>query len=297
MVKFVASATQFQNVGKSSGSSTGSRARVDSTGSGGGHLSESGSVGGGGSTAGVGESGRGGNERHVQVWASILIEVFEVSNRQFPELIDELVPQIVSLMEGTDSFHTTMILTHLLFVALLRGKQTEGEEATYMANMLCPASAAAHKDHHNEELAAALAATLGMAPGSVEVEESDGEGPTEEEELAKTPLRRILALSQQDRPSGSFVAALVIGQLSQTSLGRVGLERCGPGYILECLPQITRDVNRLVASAHGRHTLKPELSRFQTMKNDDFFKLTQVSAPALNQSAGFFQLKPPSINS
>jgi len=28
-------------------------------------------------------------------------------------------------MEGTDSFHTTMILTHLLFTTLLRGMQTE----------------------------------------------------------------------------------------------------------------------------------------------------------------------------
>lgn len=43
-----------------------------------------------------------------------------------------------------------------------------------------------------------------------------------------------------------MVAALVIGQLSQTEEGRAGLLRCGPEVILDYFPQITRDVSELV---------------------------------------------------
>lgn len=39
-----------------------------------------------------------------------------------------------------------------------------------------------------------------------------------------------------------------------------------PSYILDCMPQITRDVNRLVESSHGRKALKPELARFNTAR-------------------------------
>ena len=73
MIKFVAASSYFQNVGNNDGGAN--RAK-----SGSGEGSEGGS-----------DSGRGGNERHVQVWAAILTEAFNCTDRKFPELVEELV--------------------------------------------------------------------------------------------------------------------------------------------------------------------------------------------------------------
>jgi len=54
-----------------------------------------------------------------------------------------------------------------------------------MADMLCPSPNV--KDHHNDELAADLAATLGIAPGSVEVEEGSEDEVTLSSILTLTP--------------------------------------------------------------------------------------------------------------
>ena len=54
-----------------------------------------------------------------------------------------------------------------------------------MADMLCPSPNV--KDHHNDELAADLAATLGIAPGSVEVEEGSEDEVTLFSILPLTP--------------------------------------------------------------------------------------------------------------
>ena len=122
-------------------------------------------------------------------------------------------------MEGTDLFHTTMILTHLLFVATLRGNQSWGAEAACLADKLCPAPALPPRSSEESGVLPELAANQEQVDA-----DPNEEGPTAEDLLAQTPLRRILALSQS-RPSGSFVAALVIGQLSQRAEGGI---RCQP---------------------------------------------------------------------